>query len=189
MPSSTKLGLILLATLAALAATGCPPRSGTALPATQDTLDKEQRAFDPVNAERIAQGLAALTMDANIRSVARAHSEDMINRNFFSHTNPDYHDVGDRLQTAGISFNLAGENIGYNNYPDPAQTAVTSWMNSSGHRANILHTGFTSTGMGVAQSTNGEYYFTQVFVGTSKDIPFGYIEVYYDEPIALDYYE
>lgn len=151
---------IALLSCVLLALPGCPPGGGVST-----TIEQlEQASFDGVNDERVDNGLAALTMRADLRSVARAHSQDMAARDFFDHTNPDGEGLDVRLANAGIGYRLAGENIAWNNFPNPADTAVTGWMNSAGHRANILTAEFTHTGMGVASDGAGGFYFTQVFV-------------------------
>jgi len=126
----------------------------------------EREAFDLVNAERIAQGLEALRMDDALRAVARAHSADMVARGFFDHVNPDGLNPFDRLANAGVLFSAAAENIASNSgFSNPAEAAVNSWMNSTGHRTNILNGVYTHTGMGAAYDSNaGAYYFTQVFI-------------------------
>lgn len=174
-------------TLMLLALTGCPvmtPSMGGGTMPTAAVLAKEIEAHDLVNAERIQAGRAALTMREDLRVVARAHSEDMAARGFFEHENPDGLDPFERMANANITFNTAGENIHANQgFADPAAIAVTGWMNSSGHRANILNGGFTHTGMGVAITPSNKYYFTQVFIGTSKEVPEGYVDVFYYGPI------
>lgn len=132
-------------------------------------LAMEQDAFEQVNVQRTNEGLAALIMDEDVRAVARGHSEDMAARDFFDHVNPDGLDPFERLAAAGIAYTWAGENIAWNNYPDPVPTAVEGWMNSQGHRENILRQQFTHTGMGVASDGAGGYYFTQVFTAYTKD--------------------
>ena len=126
---------------------------------------EENRAFDFVNQERIANGLPALIPHADLANVARAHSRDMAWRNYFAHVNPDGDGPFDRLAAAGITYRAAGENLAFNNHPNPARVAVNGWMNSPGHRENILFEAFTHAGMGVAYDGNGGYYFTQVFAG------------------------
>jgi len=124
----------------------------------------EDEAFALILAERTAGSVGGLVHDDALRAVARAHSEDMVARSFFAHVNPDNEDPFDRMAAAGISFSTAGENIAWNlGYSDPAGTAVTGWMNSAGHRANILNGSFTHSGMGVAVAPDGGVYFTQVF--------------------------
>ena len=148
--------LVLAATVSAVFS-GCVSRQITST---------EDRAFDLVNQERVKAGLAPLVMDEAVRRVARAHSGDMAERNFFSHVNPDGLNPFQRLDAAGIDYGWAGENIAWNNFADPAQAAVDGWMASPGHRENILRPQFTRTGMGVAPDGAGGFYFTQVFIGS-----------------------
>jgi uncharacterized protein YkwD len=154
----TILRLLLLTVLPCFLV-GCP------LPgASEDILLKEQAAFDDVNTERVAEGLEPLIMREDLRLVARVHSEDMVARDFFNHDNPDGESPFDRAAEAGIVYRRYGENIAWNNFSNPVNTAVTGWMNSPGHRANIMDASFTHTGMGVAHDGAGGYYFTQVFL-------------------------
>lgn len=188
---ATTASILVLCALTVAAMTGCPfiflPGDGTGGggdgDVSQDILDKETDAFNQVNAERTSLSIDALTMREDLRLVARAHSQDMIDRAFFDHTNPDGEDPFDRMAGAGITYNSAGENIAKNNFADPATQAVDGWMASTGHRENILRTSFTHTGMGIADDGSGMYYFTQVFIGVSKEIPEGFVEVYYYGPI------
>lgn len=139
----------------------------------------EAAAFDAVNAERTSRGLGALTVRDDLVEVARAHSEDMIARGYFAHVNPDGEDPFDRMHDAGITYNIAGENLAWNNYANPVEVAVDGWMESAGHRDNILRASFTHAGMGVAVDQDGRHFFTQVFIGISKAVPEGEIHVYY----------
>jgi len=111
------------------------------------------------NAERQKAGCPPLSNSKTLRRVATAHSEDMAARDFFSHTNPDGQDPGDRAAAAGYD-GYAGENIamGYRS----AEAVVEGWMDSSGHRANILNCSSTEIGVGVADSPRGLYW-TQMF--------------------------
>lgn len=136
---------------------------GGAIPAS--ILDLEQDAYALVNQERAAYGLSALIMDESVRAVARAHSQDMANRGYFSHDTPEGVTSSQRLTNAGVAWRMMGENIAKNmGYADPAYVAVDGWMDSTGHRANILTGDFTHTGMGVAIDADGYTIFTQVFV-------------------------
>ena len=178
------------ACLTIIALAGCPMTAPVGGGSTGDVsnpsaavLSQEQRAHDLVNAQRTANSITALIMDEDLRQVARAHSEDMIARGFFDHDNPDGLDPFQRMTNAGINYNTAGENIAVNQFfNDPAGEAVNGWMNSTGHRANILRTTFTHAGMGVAITSDGRHYFTQVFAGFSKDVPEGFVDVYYYGP-------
>ena len=179
----TLLGLTLLAA-GILNIVGC---SKPTVPKTHPTpaiLALEQDAFDRVNAERTAAGLSALVMDEDLRAVARAHSEDMVARGFFAHVNPDGRNPFQRMGAAGLKYVSAGENIAMNNFANAAQKAVEGWMASPPHRANILHTQFNHTGMGIAVSSTGVYYFTQDFIGTEAKS--GEKPVFdYSEPLAI----
>ena len=169
MPKHALLLMTLLLLCALLP--GCPleelppdGQNGGSTGAAVATI--EQRAFDLVNIERANHGLPALVMDSAIRGVARRHSQEMAAYNYFNHTNLAGMSPADRLNNAGIPWRVAGENIAYNSgHADPAAAAVVSWMNSPGHRANILNADYTHTGMGVARQENGLHFFTQVFVG------------------------
>lgn len=174
--------LVLLMPLAL--AVGCPggPGPGPEPGPTQEILDLETDAFDLVNDERVAAGEDALIWDEMLTEVARAHSEDMVAHDYFSHTEPDGDTLTDRLADAHVSYVLAGENIAWNwNYPDPAQTAVDGWMDSLGHRENILREQFTHAGMGVAKAADDSYYFTQVFADYAKGGNEGPVMVFYGE--------
>lgn len=115
-----------------------------------------------VNAERAKQGLSALTLDQNLSAVAYAHSKDMAQRSFFSHTNPDGQSPFDRMKANGISYKTAAENIAVGQ-SSPEQV-VSSWMNSEGHRKNILNGNFNKMGIGLYETQSGyRYYWTQCF--------------------------
>jgi uncharacterized protein YkwD len=163
-----RLGLIAISCFAFASCSGggggnSPPDGGVSN-ASPTVLAMEEATHALINAERQLQALPGLVHDNALRVVARQHSEDMVTRSFFSHANPDGLDPFDRLANAGVTYVTAGENIAWNlGYVDPAVTAVTGWMNSAGHRANILHNQFTLTGLGAAQGENGAWFFTQVF--------------------------
>lgn len=112
-----------------------------------------------VNAERTKAGCRALTVDDKLTTAAQRHSEDQAAHRKMSHTGSDGSDAGDRLARVGYSWRAYGENVAWNQ-PTPA-AVMDAWMNSSGHRANILNCTFTEIGVGVARS-DGPYW-TQVF--------------------------
>ena len=120
----------------------------------------ENRVLELVNVERQKAGLSALQMDESVRNVARLKSEDMRVNKYFDHTSPTYGSPFDMLKKFGISYKSAGENIAQG-YSTP-EAVVNGWMNSSGHRANILNASFTH--MGVGYDANGHYW-TQMFIG------------------------
>ncbi len=121
----------------------------------------EQAVLTLVNSERAKAGCSALTANSTLASVARAHSADMAARRYFSHTNPDGKSPFDRMRAAGYSGRLMGENIaaGYRT----AAAVMEGWMNSSGHRANILNCGYREIGVGFATGGSFGTYWTQVF--------------------------
>jgi uncharacterized protein YkwD len=100
-----------------------------------------------MNEHRSSVGCPALTWSAAVAAVAQAHSEDMVARDFFSHTNPDGDSPFDRLHDAGISYSAAAENIAYG-YPT-AESVLDGWLGSSGHRANIENCSLTEHGVGL----------------------------------------
>jgi uncharacterized protein YkwD len=136
--------------------------------APSDIVTMENQVKTLVDNERIANGKPALEWNESLRTVARKHSQDMIDRNFFSHINPDGLDPFQRMTAAGISFTAAAENIAQNQgFADPGSQAVIGWMNSQGHRDNILDVnnyGFSQTGVGIAKKADGTYFFTQLFI-------------------------
>lgn len=139
---------------------GSSSSSGSTTPATGLTAD-EQRAVDLMNADRQAAGLAPLKVNLSLVRLAENYAQDMINRNFFSHYNPEGKSPFDRMSAAGISYRYAGENLAINTSVDKAEVA---FMNSSGHRANILNPNFTEVGIGVRYK-GGSVYVVQEFIG------------------------
>lgn len=126
------------------------------------TIDSEAEAemVKLVNQERTNRGIRPLVTDDRLRNVARAHSEDMFKRGYFSHVDPDGHDPFFRMEAAGINFLTAGENLAY----APSLTlAFNGLMNSPDHRANILNPDFGKIGIGVADGGIYGKMFTQEF--------------------------
>lgn len=124
----------------------------------QQTGSFAEAVLELVNKERAKNGLNALKLDSALSKVAEAHSKDMATRNFFSHTNPDGLNPFDRIKNAGISYKTAGENIAMGQ--KSAEQVVEAWMNSEGHRKNILNASFTKMGLGHVNN-----YWTQLFIG------------------------
>ncbi len=120
----------------------------------------ENKVLQLVNVERQKAGLSALKMDESIRNVARMKSQDMQTKKYFSHTSPTYGSPFDMLKRFGITYKTAGENIAMGQKTPEA--VVKAWMNSPGHRANILKPAFTHIGVGYV--ANGSYW-TQMFIG------------------------
>ena len=127
----------------------------------------EKKVVELTNAERAKQGLAPLTLDTELSKVARTKSQDMKNKNYFDHTSPTYGSPFDMMKSFGISYKSAGENIAMGQ-KTPEQV-VQAWMDSPGHRANIMNSSFTHIGVGYVASGN---YWTQQFIGNIRLLDF-----------------
>lgn len=123
-------------------------------------LSYESEVIRLVNEVRAENGLKPLTANWELSRVARYKSEDMSNNRYFSHTSPTYGTPFQMIQAFGLSYRSAGENIAYGQRTPSA--VVNAWMNSSGHRANILNSSYTQIGVGYCASGN---YWTQMFIG------------------------
>ncbi|WP_325535473.1 CAP domain-containing protein [Sporomusa sp.] len=121
----------------------------------------EKLAFNLLNADRAANGLPPLKLNLAVTAVAERHAQDEIDRNFFAHVNPDGKSPFDRMRSAGISFGYAGENLAINLNVTAAEQA---FMNSPGHRANILNPNYKQVGIGVKYSPQGSVYVVQNFI-------------------------
>lgn len=121
---------------------------------------EERRMVGLVNAERAKTGVRALTIDAKMVVVARKHSQDMFDRRYFSHLDPEGHAVDWRLEQGGVTFQIAGENLAF--APD-VDTAHAGLMASEGHRQNILSPDFGRIGIGIIDSGGWGIMVTQVF--------------------------
>ena len=113
-----------------------------------------------VNEIRREKGLKALTANWELSRVARYKSQDMVDHRYFSHTSPTYGSPFQMIRAFGLSFRTAGENIAYGQRTP--QAVVNAWMNSSGHRANILNVSYTQIGVGYVAAG---HYWTQMFIG------------------------
>lgn len=121
----------------------------------------ERQVVQLVNVERQKNGLNALSLDSAISNVARTKSKDMADNNYFAHNSPTYGSAGNMLKQFGISYTAWGENIASGQ--DTPQEVVNAWMNSEGHRANILSPNFTKIGVGYVTNSKGTPYWTQMF--------------------------
>lgn len=126
---------------------------------SQSVSDFEKQVVDLTNAERAKEGLKPLEMHSPLMEVAQAKSEDMAKNNYFSHTSPTYGSPFDQIKSAGISYRSAGENIAQGQRTP--QQVVQAWMESPGHRQNIMNANYTHIGVGFVE--NG-YYWTQQFI-------------------------
>jgi len=119
------------------------------------------RVLELTNIERARVGLPALTVDAQLNEAAQFHSDDQARRNTLTHHGPNGESPGDRIEATGYRFRMWAENaaMGYRT----AETVMRGWMNSSGHRANILRANVSDIGLGLAYTPSGTPYWTQVF--------------------------
>lgn len=115
-----------------------------------------------VNAERAKAGVSPLTLNNDLSRSATLKSEDMAKNNYFSHTSPTYGSPFQMMQSLGISYSYAGENIAMGQKSPEA--VMDAWMNSQGHRENILSSNFTQLGVGYAANGSGTPYWTQQFI-------------------------
>ena len=132
---------------------------------SHDPDQLELVTFTMVNNYRVENGVAELKWAVDMADAARRHSQDMVNRDFFDHTNPDGVDVAGRLDNLGIAWLALGENIARTseNTEEPAKAALSLWKESSGHEANMVNATFEESGVGIV--IGGDYiYFTQVFI-------------------------
>lgn len=121
----------------------------------------EQKVVELVNVERQKAGLSALKLDSSMSNIARMKSKDMADNNYFAHQSPTYGSAGDMLSKYGIKWSAWGENIASGQKTPEA--VVTAWMNSPGHKANIMSTNFSRIGVGYVTNSNGTAYWTQMF--------------------------
>lgn len=125
-----------------------------------NVLSFENEVVRLVNEIRVENGLKALTANWELSRVARIKSQDMVDNRYFSHTSPVYGSPFQMIKAFGLTYRTVGENIAYGQRTP--QAVVNGWMNSSGHRANILNASYTQIGVGYA--ANGHYW-TQMFIG------------------------
>ena len=130
-----------------------PPSAGANTPAAQ--------VLSITNAERAKVGCKALKTDTDLTTAAQGHSADMAKNDYFSHDSQDGRSPFDRMKNAGYSFSAAAENIAMGQLTP--SDVMTAWMNSAGHKANILNCTYTQIGIGIAKDKNGAPYWTQDF--------------------------
>lgn len=139
------------------------PGDKISIPQGGQFVNEEDEVIRLVNEERAKRGLRALTKNWELSRVARFKSEDMANNNYFNHNSPTYGSPANMLRNFGIRFNTMGENIAYGQSTPAGVMSV--WMNSAGHRGNILNPNFTQLGAGFAKNSRGTPYWTQMFIG------------------------
>lgn len=140
----------------------------TTTPSNNTTSDNSSASADEkellrlINAERTKNGLSELKFSEDLLKVARDKAKDLVDNNYFSHNSPTYGSPFDMMKSYGITYKTAGENIAGNS---TLQGAVTAWMNSEGHRANILSNAYNYTGIGIVSSPKYGKVLVQMFIG------------------------
>jgi uncharacterized protein YkwD len=129
-------------------------------------IQLEEAIFSEVNRVRLEHRLGALRDNALLQRSARSHSEQMVARKFFSHIDHNGKDVLDRLQAQGVDgFRSAGENIyAGQNISNVVDSVIQGWMNSPGHKRNLLSPNYQEAGVGLAIGNKGKVYVTQVYL-------------------------
>lgn len=138
------------------------PGEKISIPNLDEMKSMEKEVIKLVNIERANNGLAPLKENWELSRIARYKSSDMITKNYFSHTSPTYGSPFKMINSFGLKFSSAGENIAMGQRTP--QEVVQAWMNSPGHRSNILNKSFTEIGVGLAKDANGNPYWTQMFI-------------------------
>jgi len=142
------------------------PGQKITIPNIDDIKALENEVIRLVNVERTNRGLQPLTANWELSRVARYKSQDMANKGYFSHTSPTYGSPFKMMESFGIRFSAGGENIA-KGYRTP-QAVMNGWMNSPGHRSNILSASYSQIGVGLAKDKSGSYYWTQMFIKPLK---------------------
>ncbi|MEK6409856.1 MAG: CAP domain-containing protein [Acidobacteriota bacterium] len=125
----------------------------------------EQQCLDEINRVRRRSGLPRLNFYEDLLPVAREYSRRMAEERFFSHNDPDGRTVRERVDDADIRWRMVGENLAYSNgYINPVAASLHGWMESPGHRRNILDPDFNLTAIGVWIRSDGTVYFTEIFL-------------------------
>ncbi|TCO74936.1 spore coat assembly protein SafA/uncharacterized YkwD family protein [Marinisporobacter balticus] len=136
------------------------------IPDIKDIKVLENEVIKLVNMERSKNGLQPLTTNWQLSRCARYKSQDMINKNYFAHQSPTYGSPFKMMESFGLHFSAAGENIAKGQRTP--QAVMNAWMNSPGHRSNILSTSFSEIGVGLAKDKSGVCYWTQMFMRATK---------------------
>ncbi|WLD95376.1 SafA/ExsA family spore coat assembly protein [Alkalihalobacillus sp. AL-G] len=138
------------------------PGDKVRIPRKQQIKQIEHQAIQLTNEYRAKNGLKPLTPDWQLSRVARYKSMDMKNKGYFSHRSPTYGSPFDMMRDFNIQYTAAGENIAMGQ--STPQAVVRAWMNSAGHRRNILNQRYTHIGVGYVEGGSGRYYWTQMFI-------------------------
>lgn len=134
---------------------------GTETAAQVDATSQAKQVLDLVNKERSKQGLKALTLSSELTNVATIKAQDMADKGYFDHNSPTYGSPFEMMQRFGVQYTSAGENIAAGQ--KTASEVMNSWMNSSGHRANILNKDYAEIGIGFVEGGKYGTYWVQLF--------------------------
>ena len=157
-------GILLLADCSIPMAGAAAPAAATAAPPNRSAYgNTESRIFDLINAQRQHQGLRPLVYNAQLDRMAKIQADNMARFQKMAHVLPDANlpSLGDRARYVGYTYGRIAENVALG-FPN-AETVVEGWMNSSGHRRNILDHEVGETGIAIARSSAGGLYYCQVF--------------------------
>lgn len=125
----------------------------------------EQQCLEQINRQREARGISTLKFSEELLPLARYYSWRMAEEKFFAHTDPEGRTVKERVSDYGIRWQILGENLAYSNgYVNPVAASMHGWMDSPGHRKNILDKAYNYTAIGAWISENGTVYFTEIFM-------------------------
>ncbi|KKK36602.1 hypothetical protein WQ57_18290 [Mesobacillus campisalis] len=138
------------------------PGQKITIPEQRTAKSIENQVIQLTNQERARHGLRPLAADWQLSRVARYKSVDMRDKNYFQHSSPTYGTPFDMMKSFGIAYRSAGENIAAGQRTP--QEVVRAWMNSPGHRANILNNSYTHIGVGHASGGSYGHYWTQMFI-------------------------
>jgi uncharacterized protein YkwD len=142
-----------------------PPDSYSADPDISEIEELEGQCLDAVNRQRESRGLAHLKLNRALAPIAREYSRRMAEERFFDHIDPDGRTVRERVREAGVTWRVLGENLAFTRgYVNPVAASLRGWMDSAGHRRNILEPGFDESAVGAWISSNGTVYFTEIFI-------------------------
>jgi uncharacterized protein YkwD len=159
--NATRIATAVLATGIATAAFLGTAAVATAATAPSTAASYESQVLTLTNQERAKAGCAPLAANAQLAAAAKAHDDDMAKSGTMTHTGTDGSTPATRIQAAGYTWKMAGENVAYGQ-KTPAQV-MTDWMNSPAHKANILNCGYKDLGVAYTTDSRGRAYWTQNF--------------------------
>ena len=139
-----------------------PAKPTTTAPAANSLGAYENQVVTLVNQERAKAGLAPLKINTKLAGVAERKAEDLRDKNYFAHNSPTYGSPFDMMKQFGITYTSAGENIA-KGQKTPTEV-MNGWMNSPGHKANIMNANYTEIGVGYVTDSNGTTYWVQHFI-------------------------